>query len=213
MNTPQYSGNPSASATPAKTGLLSSLSLLTPPQPNYAGDPGTGAGGQGTTANLVKAITFAVLSPQLSPAPAALPPAGSAVVAAQDAQSTAKHHSKGGAVTDATTVTPAPTPAATAPAGPGPVAKSQPLVIAVPDGAKSYKISVGSLAYPSASQAGIVPPIPSAMPVGLDGPPQGQLQATDAQIQITVSWALLPGAAGAIAGDYKTLITVDFYDQ
>ena len=51
------------------------------------------------------------------------------------------------------------------------------------------------------------------MLVGIDQPPKGSLSDTDAQLQITLSWALLPGSLSANAGDYKALITVAFYDQ
>jgi hypothetical protein len=86
-------------------------------------------------------------------------------------------------------------------------------VIAVPDRAKSYAISAGSLAYPATAATGVIPPLPAAMLAGIDQPPKGSLSDTDAQVQITLSWALLPGALSANAGDYKALITVAFYDQ
>jgi hypothetical protein len=175
------------------------MSLFTPPPPDYTGDPGTGTGGQGAP-NIVKTITLTVLSPALSPPTTTTAPPPTA---AAEVTSSKQHHVKNVALIDT----------ATAPPMPGPVAKSQPLVIAVPDNAKSYKITGGSIAFPAAATAGIVPPIPAAAPVGLDQPPQGALQSTDSQIQITVSWMILPGASGANAGDYRTLLTVTFYDQ
>jgi hypothetical protein len=201
MKAPNYSGSPSKLASTATQKGILAMSILTPPAPSYTGDPGTGTvpgtggGGQGAP-NIVKTITFTVLSPQLSLSTAP-PSTGAAEV------SPSSKHAKAAAIVDALAGT----------NGPGPVAKSQPVVIAVPDKAKSYTISAGSLAFPAASSAGVIPPIPAAMPVGIDQPPKGSLSDTDAQVQITVSWALLPGVLNANAGDYKTLITVNFYDQ
>jgi len=96
--------------------------------------------------------------------------------------------------------------------GLGPVAKSQPVVIAVPDRAKSYAIVSGFLAYPASATSGVTPPIPSAAPVGLDQPAKADLADGDAQVEITIAWMLLPGASAANAGDYKTLLAIEFYE-
>lgn len=195
MQTPFYSGTPSGSTPPASPkSRLQAMALFGINPPPYTGSPGggTGQGGSQGAPKLIKTVTFTVLSPQLSSGilPAAAP-------AAAESSSSSKHPKASAAIVGGNE--------------PGPVAKSQPVVIAVPDGAKSYEIRAGSLAYPALSASGVIPPIPSAMPVGIDQPPKGDLDESDAQVQVTVSWMLLPGAVNANAGDYKTLLTVEFY--
>lgn len=193
MQTPTYSGTPSQSAAPTSPKIgLHTMVLFGINPPPYTGSPGGGSGQGGSEGapKPIKTVTFTVLSPQLSSAIESAAPAA--------ADSSSSRHAKTSA-------------AVVGGAGPGPVAKSQPVVIAVPDGAKSYELRAGSLAYPAVSASGVIPPIPSATPVGIDQPPKGDLDESDAQVQVTVSWMLLPGAVSANAGDYKTLLTIEFY--
>jgi hypothetical protein len=90
------------------------------------------------------------------------------------------------------------------------VGKSQPIVIAVPDGAKSYEIVSGFLSFPAGGTPGTVPAPPNVAPVGLDEAPKADIKDA-AQVQFTVSWTLISNARSAAAGERQTLLIIEFH--